>query len=104
MLCCGQCSWGYSVSGRFCYFRTFLSAYIQSDSKSTEAEKSCSHVAAEVSQGAVVCYGAVDLGNSYPSWQGRKTPLGISSAWCLVRAAEQCSNLETDIMAGLQKS
>lgn len=58
MLCCGWCSRSYSVFGHFCYFLAFplLSAYVQLDSKATEAEKSCSYVAAEVSQGTVVYY------------------------------------------------
>lgn len=35
---------------------SLLPAYIQSDSKATEAEKSYSYVAAEVGQGTVVYY------------------------------------------------
>lgn len=79
MLCCGKCSCGCSVSGHFCCFLTFslLSAYIQSDSKAAEAEKSCSYVATEVSQGTAVCYWAACCGNSYPSQQGRKPPQGF---------------------------
>lgn len=75
-----KCSYGYSVSGDFCYSLAFpFSAYIQSDSKASGAGESCSHVAAQVSQGTVVYYWAAPLGSSYPSQQGGKPPLGISS-------------------------